>query len=104
LDPDALEAAAAAQRVTLRPADVLLLRTRGTAAPAAAPSLAAWLTAHGIAALALDGAAPDRDLGVPAGGGWSLEALHADCTARGSWDGFLVSVPDGERANAVLFR
>jgi hypothetical protein len=97
LSPGALESGE-----SLRPGDALLVRTGGSAE--ASPDLAGWLAERGIAALALDADAAPPDAGVPVGTGWSLDALHEDCAKHGSWDGFLVSVPAGDQANAMLFR
>jgi ketosteroid isomerase-like protein len=102
LSPAALESAAASQDEKLRPGDALLVRV-GRAAPPA-PELAGWLADRGVAALALDTDASPADLGIPVGTGWALDDLHADCERHGSWDGFLVSVPAGDLANAMLFR
>jgi ketosteroid isomerase-like protein len=99
LSPAALESAASDE---LRPGDALLVRTSGSAE--ASPDLAAWLADRGIAALAVDGDAAPAGLGIPVGTGWALDALHADCERHRTWDGFLVSVPAGELANAMVFR
>jgi ketosteroid isomerase-like protein len=100
LSPSALQSAAEACGEKLRPGDALLVRAGGPAAP----ELRGWLAEHGIAALAVDADAAPPDLGVPVGTGWALDALHEDCAKHGTWDGFLVSVPEGELANAMLFR
>jgi ketosteroid isomerase-like protein len=84
----------------LRSGDALLIRIGG-AAPIVS---AAWIAEQGIAAVAFDTAAPSVDLGVPVGSSWYLEALAADCSRHGTWDGFLVSVPSGDRANPMIFR
>ncbi len=70
-----------------------------------------WLADHRVAAVATDTHAfepypperPDalfcvhmlllRDLGMPQGQQWDLDALAADCAAEGSWDCLLVATP-----------
>jgi ketosteroid isomerase-like protein len=106
MGPEQLEAAAAEQGVALRPGDALLLRTAAADGLAAAPALAGWLQARGVAALAIDGPAFATGLGLPVGTGWHLEALNADAQRGGGWDGLLVSLPgpSDDAANPVVFR
>lgn len=103
-DPAALEAAAADQRVRLRPGDALLLHTGGRGL-SPSDGLADWLHEREVAAVATDGPVPGGGFGVLSGGGFDLEALAADSARRGARDGLLVSVPSADgTANAVVFR
>ena len=121
-----LEAAAERRGVEIRPGDALLLRTGFLAGLLATPpaerpadppapglanddSVAAWLAAREVAAVAADNpglevlpADPARpllharllpDLGLAVGELWWLDDLAADCARDGVWEGLLVAVP-----------
>jgi kynurenine formamidase len=121
IGPDELEAAETAQGVRVGSGDALLFRTGWRrkaltegwdgwleAEPGLTPDCAAWLHHREVAAVAADNHAIEvtpvpgfdlplhciliRDMGMPLGEIFDLEALAADCAHDGQWD-FLFSAP-----------
>lgn len=129
VEPAELDAVAAAQGVTVRTGDVVLVRTgwasrfRRTRNPAEpfyglGWRCAGWLHGHQIAAVAADNAMVEnpvfgvtngllplhrlclRDMGMMFGEFWDLDALAADCAADGVYS-FLLVAPSSRVAGAI---
>jgi kynurenine formamidase len=123
IQPDELDAALAAQNVSVEPGDIVVVRTGWwsqfpelrTGWIGGAPGLgwrcALWLHEHDIAAVAADNSAVEggepqieglmlpmhmlclRDMGLMFGEIWNLEQLAADCAADGVYEFQLVAPP-----------
>lgn len=127
ISPDDLDACCAAQGVTMRRGDIVLIRTghirqftlnRDRDAfngpqPGLHHACAEWLHQHELAAVAADNVAVEildahvqhsempvplhmlclRDMGMPLGEMFDLEALAADCADDGQYDFFLSAPP-----------
>ena len=125
ITPEDLDAAAAAQGVSIEPGDVLLIRTGHITTftedgdlnvfnwqcPGVGLAAAAWFRERDLAAVAADtpnvevlpGEDPEvispahlaciRDMGMPFGEIFDLQALGADCAEDGQWDFLFVAQP-----------